>query len=376
MIPPFSSFVSLGFILFVLLSFPKHVADNIRSFSVASFIPAWKLADRTKNYITTRPWFGSATPPSTDELCQLQMEVLNLRSQLEIQSDYLQMVRQIEDQLHVLQICKEQEKKDFFKRRFKEVDDLLKRQLSAIAAPVIYRDPSSWSSSVWIQAGQIDNDFAGQNVIAKNSPVVVGTSLVGVVEFVGPKQSRVRLITDSGLVPSVRVARGSVQNREIGALAGSMLKLLSTRNDLPLPSQEKEFLMGCLQKLEQGTGGEDGYFAKGQLQGSSAPLWRARGLVLKGIGFNYDYSDQEGPSRDLRIGSSAGSDLPILREGDVLVTSGLDGVFPPGLKVAVIFAVGQLPEGGYSYEIEARPTVENLNDLRTVYVLPPLVSED
>ncbi len=31
-----------------------------------------------------------------------------------------------------------------------------------------------------------------------------------------------------------------------------------------------------------------------------------RDLVLRGVGFNYDYADDEGPSRDLRTGEALG----------------------------------------------------------------------
>src|SRR5258708_1966782 len=77
-----------------------------------------------------------------------------------------------------------------------------------------------------------ENQALGNAIIAKNSPVVLGASLVGVVDFVGKKQSRIRLITDSGLSPSVRAVRGAIQNRELAALLQTVLSRVETREDL------------------------------------------------------------------------------------------------------------------------------------------------
>ena len=47
------------------------------------------------------------------------------------------------------------------------------------------------------------------------------------------------------------------------------------------------------------------YLAKGELYGSSKPLWRTQRHQLKGTGFNYDFADGEGPARDLQTGKHA-----------------------------------------------------------------------
>ena len=189
-----------------------------------------------------------------------------------------------------------------------------------VAGRVIFRDPGSWSSSLWIDVGS-----AHDALIQKNSPVIVGRSLVGVIDYVGKKQSRVRLITDSGLKPSVRTVRGG-----------------TTEN------------------------GEDVYLAKGILQGAGTPLWRSANHTLRGIGFNYDFPDEKGPARELI------SSVPIIQKHDVLVTTGLDGVFPPGLSVAEVTRIFPLKEGAYTYEIEAKPLVENLDSLHTLFVISPV----
>ena len=96
---------------------------------------------------------------------------------------------------------------------------------------------------------------------------------------------------------------------------------------------------------------------------------------MKGIGFNYEYADKEGPKRDLQTGGMESSLLPktpILQEGDLLVTTGMDGLFPAGLHVATVPKVTSLEEGAYCYTIEARATADRLEDLEVVFVMPPV----
>lgn len=205
----------------------------------------------------------------------------------------------------------------------------LGKHKKAVAATVIFRSPTSWNSSLWINIGKRN----GSDVVVKNSPVLIGTSIIGVIDYVGYRQSRVRLITDSGLSPSVRVKRT--------------------------------------------IDGKDHLLAKGELHGSREPLWRSQKQVLVGVGFNYDFADEQGPARDLRTGEPLGnhgdfSKLPILLEGDLLVTTGMDGVFPPGLEVAKVTHIETLKEGDYFYRLEAIPTAGNLDDLTLVFVIPPV----
>ncbi len=371
------SFVTLGFFLLFLLGVPKQASDPIRAYAVASFAPAWNLAHRFKSYLQDRPLFRSPERPSL-EAAELQIESQGLRAQLDTQAAWKSWTQHIEAQLDLLKQLKVDLHQPFFQRRWEEMNDLVHRQFFAILAPVIYRDPSSWSSSLWIQAGQKDNESLGRLVIAKNSPVVIGSSLVGVVEFVGWQQSRVRLITDSGLIVSVRASRGKREDRELSQLVQALEDRVSSQQNLPLDEQEKTYFLNVLKRLRHVTGSEDGYYAKGHLQGSSAPFWRSRGLSLKGVGFNYDYPDQEGPSRELRTGKPIGvlgPEVPILREGDLLVTSGLDGVFPAGLHVGLVMKIDRLSEGSYAYDLEARPTACHFNDLQHVFILPPLTLE-
>ena len=84
----------------------------------------------------------------------------------------------------------------------------------------------------------------------------------------------------------------------------------------------------------------------------------------------------EGPARDLRSGdpydvARKGETLALLKPGDLLITTGLDGVFPPGFRVAVVSQVQTLKEGASSYELEAISTAGNLDELTHVFVLTP-----
>ena len=235
-----------------------------------------------------------------------------------------------------------------------------------------------WNSSLWINVGKADNEKYGYAAISKNSPVLLGNAIVGVVDFVGIHQSRVRLITDSGIKPSVRAVRGDSQRRLLlenlslakdnllrhsGLLADTDVKAIIDSIDRILPKMH----------VEEKTW----YLAKGEIYGRSQPLWRSPGQVLKGIGFNYDFPDEEGPARDLRTGKAQNSQLKLpvmslLKVNDLLETTGMDGVFPKGLLVAIVTKIEPLKEGDYYYELEAKPAAGNLDELSLVFVVPPV----
>jgi rod shape-determining protein MreC len=212
-----------------------------------------------------------------------------------------------------------------------------------VAARLIYRDPLPWGSCFWIDAGA--------DQVQHNSPVVIGNALVGVIDSVGRSCSRVRCITDSQLVVAVRVARGSPQT---GALL-HYLELLQQGL-----GQQKE-LTALREQLAQPK--ELAYLAKGEVTGSGLPLWQESG-TLRGTGFNYDFADAFGPARPLSAHN-------LIEPGDLLVTSGLDGIFPPGLDVGWVTHLEPLREGAISLEAEVRACAPQLSHLETVFILPP-----
>jgi rod shape-determining protein MreC len=247
-----------------------------------------------------------------------------------------------------------------------------------VPAHVVYRSPATWNSYCWLDAGEVDNERFAVPVIAKNSPVVVGKSLVGIVDMVMKRQCRVRLITDPGFTPSVRAARGDPQRQNLLEHLDAVASALA-QDEVLLPSGNKrELVLEALLDVREALQVDrpSWLMAKGELQGNSSPLWRSNGTVLRGVGFNYDFADEHGPARDLVSGRPVGSGqdqatVPLLKVDDLLITTGLDGILPAGLHVAEVTYVHPLNEGDYFYELEARPTVGDLDSLNLVSILPP-----
>jgi rod shape-determining protein MreC len=253
-------YLLIAVLVFFQLSLSSPGATRLRSMAVGMVAPPVYILAQIKRGVifatTIWPFGGYRTSPKIKEqLANLQRENFQLKEELS---------------------------------RFKA-----KQEISGegVVGKVIFRQAASWSSSLWIDVGKNTS-----SLIAKNSPVVLGSALVGVVEYVGLNRSRVRLITDPALTPAV-----------VG-------------------------------KASQ---------AKGEIQGTQATLFRSRQAVLRGAGF---YGE--------------------VRPGDLLVTSGLDGVFPEGLEVAEVSTVFPLTEGASSYELEAVPIVKDLGYLKFLTVLP------
>ena len=380
-------YVLLIFFLFAALSISTKQSLKIRNFAVSCMSPCWV------NFNSFRLLLGSSSPlllsknmdpTNIDNLRDVELENALLKDQIDSVYKWLMFDQRIDSQLEILKEVRSKNVddlywKDFFRRRGEDLQKILEVELQAVPAKIIFREPSSWSSSVWINVGEKDNEDLGRLIIGKDSPVVLGDSLVGIVEYVGKKESRVRLITDSGLVPSVRAVRGSTQDRELLLGCADLYDMVYSREDLFDNEDEREIfydlLSNLIKKLKKNNA--DYYLAKGELHGNSYPLWRSYGQKIKGVGFNYDYSDLEGPQRELRTGNVLDQKFDflsraLLKKGDLLVTTGMDGVFPAGLKVAIVSNIKEIDEGDYSYDIEATPTARGLSNLNMVFVMPPL----
>jgi cell shape-determining protein MreC len=325
-------------LLLALMSVPIESSLMIKGVAIASLAPIWgkmQNAKQTFQHVndTKITSEDGSVSYAKEEIDRLKLENQLLANEIQNLIDILKNEAIIASQAKEIESLAPPDQIDYLKRLRKEdFTLLLTQQLQSIPAQVIFRSPSSWTNSFWINAGSSNNDSLGRIVIAKNSPVVIGTSVAGVIDYVGNHQSRVRMITDSGLSPSVRVMRVADN--------------------------------------------QTWYLAKGELRGSVDAAWRGLSPALKGVGFNYDYADEAGPSRDLRSGEALGTNeklpkMPIIQIGDLLVTTGMDGVFPRGLQVAKVSKINLLKEGDYCYEIEAVACVKNLDDLTTVYILPP-----
>ncbi|MEM7174677.1 MAG: rod shape-determining protein MreC [Chlamydiota bacterium] len=270
--------------------------------------------------------------------------------------------------------------KDFLSRRLEQQKTLLDLEIKALPARIIYRDAQAWNRSFWVDIGQAANEGLGKSLVEVNSPVLAGPYLIGLVEYVGEKHSRVRLVTDPATAVAVRVTRGDSQARELGHL----IDLVTARLELRKKKAGKEAeVAAVLEKQLQTTAkwlqklGVEHYLAKGELCGTNGVLWRQCSLVLKGRGFNYDFSDEEGGARDLRSGkridqSDSALGVSLVEAGDLLVTSGLDGIFPADIPVAIVSRVESLKEGAAWYDLEAYLCAGDLENLKTVTVLPSL----
>lgn len=381
-------FFLVGFLFFVL-SINKKDADKLREVSVACVAPAWKFLDVMKtgmvSFLSVAPLKGGASS-SKEQLQKLALENQAMKNQIENLRSYLLFEDRLEDQWQRFkEISSKDEKelfwKDFFRRRTEHLCTSLQFQYQTLTARVIFREPISWSSSFWLNVGEKDNEALGHTIVSKNSPVVIGDMIVGFVDYVAPQKCRVRLITDSGLVCSVRAIRGGQQDRLLSHQIDALLAQLNVREDLWNDENDRKTSLQQLANLKSRLDpqGKDEYMAKGELSGSGRAMWRGNSDLLKGVGFNYDFTDQEGPARDLRSGNPAdAASMPsyLLKVGDLLVTTGMDGIFPPDFKIGIVTKIHPLREGGCSYEIEARSVVENLQEIKEVFVLPSLSFED
>ena len=358
-------FVVLFALLFLCL--PKSFTEKMKECGagVGSFI-TYTMGGKKNNF---------------EELESLKLENTLLSNQIQQVGDFLTSEDRIETQLKQLQIIEENKEKapfsnekEFFKRREMHLLKRLKKQLMSLSARVVFREPNFWGTRLWIDVGERDNKAVGESVIQVNSPVVIGNVVVGVVDYVGQKRSRVSLVTDSRLSLSVRALRGSEQNKMLLDHLEALNHQLYLREDLFFSLEEQVNTLKILARLEENLQKvvHDRYLAKGEIHGSSQPLWRSKAARLKGLGFNYDFEDVEGPARDLRTGErldKKGDLCVLLKEGDLLMTTGLDGIYPEGFQVGVIESVKPLEEGACSYDLVAKSLIPDLDEIKAVTVL-------
>lgn len=371
----------LFFSLLALMSIPKEATEKLQGTTVAMMTPAWHHLLAVKPFFSGNEKNQNTEPAASfEETEKLLLENTLLRQEIVQLKDIMQQELRLISQMNAaLEDEAGFSTKNLKARHSQALKKLLQMNLDAIPAKVIFRSPDSWNSSFWINVGTTTNDVIGSRTIAKNSPVLLGTSVIGVIDYVGKHQSRVRLITDSGLTPSIRAARGSVLSNVLDEKINALVQLLKKTPAAILPSKEQQELISNLESAASRLSHEEKthYLAKGELYGSSKPLWRSQRHQLKGIGFNYDFTDGEGPARDLRTGAPLSQDtqeptMSIVQTGDILLTTGMDGVFPEGLLVAEVTHVYPLKEGDYYYELEALPIAGNFDELSVIFVIPPV----
>jgi|GEM_PF-300683 len=366
------------FILITLLfslSLSKTSSEKLRNRSISFFSPFWEHLLAAKSFLS-----HSFDTVQDTKNTALEEEIQQLRTEnrllkLEVGDFQNLMQNQKRNRLKWENLKNFTSKgigtleNDFEKFLDRSINHL-HRQIKALPARVIFRSFDQWNSSVWINAGEKDNEKAQMTIIAKNSPVLINEAVVGMVDYVGRHQSRVKLISDPSITPSVRAIRGGEYD---GLMTDYINYILHTISSKSSPDQQLITLLSELKNSLQ-PHKKSWYLAKGELHGSVVPLGYGS-PILKGTGFNYDFADAAGPSRDLRTGETDLTNeiaLPILKVDDLLVTTGMDGIFPAGLQVAIVTKINFLKEGDYFYELEAKPIANNLEELSLVFVIPPL----
>ncbi len=345
----YASYFLLATLLFTLLNLPLPFVNGLRG----------KFLFADGRFSNKRLLDGEG------ELLQLKIENKKLKDDLEEVRNWISAEDRIETHVKRIEdLTQTKNYSQFYKRRINDLLKLLEKEIYSVGAKVIFRDPSFWSSGFWIDKGERENQDLQAKIIAKNSPVLFGDCLIGVVEIVEENRSYVRLMTDSALTPAVRAIRGGEQNYSLLHNIATLEEELQLQDGLANPVILSE-LDSIKKMLEES--GETLYLAKGELRGSSYPLWRSRSPVLKGVGFNYEFSDVEGEAHTIHDKLKN----PLLKVGDLLITSGLDGLFPAGLFVATVSKIFPLKEGDFAYEIEALLNSGNLDRITHVQIFPP-----
>lgn len=308
----FFSYVLLSFFLFVLLNIPIEKQLSLKGALISSI--------------------GSSEPCDSSEVSALKAENSRLREDLSLY----------------------------------QIDSF---SYHSLRARVVLREPISFGHFLWINRGRKDDPE--EKILLKKSPVLSADTLIGIVEEVQQKRSLVRLITDPKLPVSVRAIRGGKEEQWLAAKIGECRRLIQEKGSSFTSKEEWRQCLKSLEELEEQLPQERSFFlAKGLLLGVGDPQWRRRRSTLKGIGFNYDHPDEEGGPWDLRSGTCFAFSL--IQAGDLLVTTGLDGVFPKGLPVAVVTQIDTLKEGAYAFSLFARPAIDFFDEIEQVEILPPL----
>ncbi|MGR3912477.1 MAG: rod shape-determining protein MreC [Candidatus Rhabdochlamydia sp.] len=366
----------LSCILLTSLSLPENTTSSMRCAAVGVTSGVWRYASQMKKVLGTLPSQRlSNTESAIKELEMVRLENYQLKAKLEFLQSEIKLHELKEEQLAELK--NRPVTSDYLKRRKEELFQQLELYSHAITARIIYRESSAWKSSLWINVGEATNRILQTPLVTRNSPVVVGTTVVGIIDHVGETRSRVRLVTDPGVTASIRVIRGSAQKKiALQEVRQSLMNLASHEKE-DTASKIYQFAEQFLSSFSHAD--YTAYLAKGELKGSHSPHMKTRGSVLKGIGFNYDFPDEEGPSRDLRTGKALSHDekgISLITEGDVIITTGLDSLFPAGLKVGAVRKVYPLQEGKCFYEAEIESFIHDFDELSFVTVLPALSEKE
>lgn len=236
--------------------------------------------------------------------------------------------------------------------RQQSADLLWQNRYEHIVTKMIFQPTAPWGNTVWVDVGYKTSPLPIG--LQRNCPVLSGDVAVGLVDFVGAYASRVRLLSDPLVHPAVQIRRQGVDIHGVQRAVSFLQETLKKHPDI-MPSRKAaralfKLLSCCPCHLSDD---KSTRFARGELQGAEKmtdpSMW-------KGVGFA------------LEISADGKGGVPI-RVGDVLETSGLDGLFPQGLIVAKVTSVAPTEEGATTFHILARSEAENFLHLDYLTIL-------
>ena len=314
--------------------------------------------------------------PPQKSAAEVNLENQVLKSQINYIKEWLGAQQKFEDFFSELKKLEKTQhlavmSHDAQKKRMKILEDFLSYFGRYALAKIIFKEPFSSSSFAWINLGENYNSKCGITIIQKNSPVVFGDVLVGVVEEVFPHFSKIRFITDPHLVVSVKAIRGKEQLKSMQAKAEDLLDALELVQEVKY--EKKDELMSLLHALNQElqNEGHDRYYARGEVSGAEySPLYVFQNQLI-GSGFLM----QDLKTKHVKNLGVRGFQEIAIKKGDLLVSTGTDGMIPAGLKVGFVTEVLPSTLGKATYSIKAKSACDQLNELEYVQILPAVVDK-
>ena len=205
--------------------------------------------------------------------------------------------------------------------------------------------------------------------------------------------SRARAREDAARAALARQAAQAAQAATLARENAQLRALLELRPALSVRSQAAEVLYEAADPYSRKV-----FIDRGQLQGvqAGAPVINDAGVLgqvtrvfplMAEVTLLVDRRaaipvlNERTQARSAAFGGAAGSGLELrfiatnadVREGDLLVTSGLDGVYPPGLHVARVAGVNRRAESAFA-DIALQPAAP-ADGVRHVLVLEPLAAQ-
>ena len=241
--------------LLAIMSISRPTSEKMRGNSIAFLTPLWERLLSIKHFIAHPSQPSPFTSHSIEEEMQrLQVENQLLATELTFLQRLFDEQMRLSTKLAMIASSGSEEISLLSSEQQKALQRILKQlnwRLKAIPARVIFRSFDTWNSSLWINIGNSINQTDQGTFIAINSPVVLGQAIVGVVDYVGEHQSKVRLISDSRLAPSVRASRGGEQELLISEYIEGLLQQLQRKKSPRLPSDHLKNLSELLEQLQR-----------------------------------------------------------------------------------------------------------------------------